>query len=54
VVDLKPYLDIGLTILKKKVEDNDYELLNIREMVESRQCELDLFLDPGTYIIIPK
>jgi len=44
-------------VLKKKEIDGevaDYELINMREMVEARQCELDLFLDPGKYIILPK
>jgi len=26
----------------------------MRELVEARQVELDLFLDEGSYIIIPK
>lgn len=54
---LRPYLDIGISVLKKKEIDGevaDYELINMREMVEARQCELDLFLDPGKYIILPK
>jgi len=47
-------MDVGISVMKKKENSTDYELINLREMVEARQAELDLFLDPGKYLILPK
>jgi len=30
------------------------KLVQMKELVESKTCELDVYLDEGTYIIMPK
>ncbi len=52
VLNRRPYLDIGIAILKRV--SNGVELMEIKDLVSERQCELDIELDPGTYIILPR
>ena len=52
VILKRPYLDIGLAVLKK---DKDLlELIELRDLVNERDTEIDVILDPGSYIIIPR
>ncbi len=49
----RPYLDIGITILRK-MNDGSASLQEIKELQFERQIELEVDLDPGFYIILPK
>ncbi len=48
----RPYLDIGIAILKKTGDSID--LVELRDLVNERECEIEVLLDPGTYIILPR
>ena len=48
----RPYLDLGIALLKR-VEDG-VELLDLKDFVQDRQVELEVNLDPGSYIILPR
>lgn len=49
---MRPYLDVGIIILKQTNEG--MKLVQMKELIESKTCELDAYLDEGTYIIMPK
>ena len=51
VLSRRPYLDIGIAILKKNGDAID--LVEVRDLVSERECEMEVTLDPGTYIILP-
>lgn len=48
----RPYLDIGVTILKK--ENDSYQLVQNFENETSRQIFLETKMSPGIYLIVPK
>jgi len=50
---LRPYLDIGIAVLMK-TRAGDLEIVDIRDFVRSRECEIELKLEPGEYIILPR
>ena len=52
VLNRRPYLDIGIAVLKRT--SSGVELVDIKDLVSERQCELELDLEPGTYIILPR
>ena len=52
MLNRRPYLDIGIAVLKRV--QNGVELIDIKDLVSERQCELDIELEPGTYIILPR
>lgn len=49
----RPYLDIGIAILRR-TGDNNVELIDLKDINIDRQCEIDVTLDPGSYIILPR
>lgn len=49
----RPYLDIGITILRK-THDGSVSLHEYKDLQFERQIELEIDLDPGSYIILPK
>lgn len=48
----RPYMDISLAILKRTSEG--VELVDLKDFILDRQCELEVCLDPGSYIILPR
>jgi len=48
----KPYIDVGIVILKKT--EDSAELIELRDLVSERECEIEVILDPGSYIILPR
>lgn len=52
VLARKPYLDIGIAVLRRTNEG--LKLIDLRDFQQSRQCELELTLEPGSYIIQPR
>lgn len=53
VMSRRPYLDVGLIILRKS-NDGSVTLHEVREMQFERQVDLEVDLDPGSYIVLPK
>ena len=53
VASRRPYLDIGIVILQRH-SDGNITLLEQKDLVFDRQCEMELDLDPGSYIILPR
>lgn len=51
--DLRPNLDLGIVVLKIG-EDESWSIHKVREGELARQCEMELELDPGTYVIVPR
>lgn len=49
----RQYLDIGIVILKRS-NDGTISVIGKRDFVIDRQCELEIVLDPGSYIVLPK
>ena len=43
---------MGIVVIK--LTENGLQLVQMRELLEARQVELDIFLEEGSYIIIPK
>eukprot|EP01017_Pseudomicrothorax_dubius_P043528 TRINITY_DN7268_c0_g4_i1.p1 TRINITY_DN7268_c0_g4~~TRINITY_DN7268_c0_g4_i1.p1 ORF type:complete len:818 (-),score=145.97 TRINITY_DN7268_c0_g4_i1:98-2551(-) len=50
---IRPYLDIGFVILKK-LSDGTLSLIENKEIQFERQVEMELYLSPGSYIILPR
>ena len=48
----RPYLDIGIAILRR-TNDNNVELVDLKDYAIERQVELEITLEPGSYIILP-
>ena len=53
VLARRKYLDIGIAILRR-TGDNNVELIDLKDLNIDRQCEIDVTLDPGSYIILPR
>ena len=51
VQKLRPYMDIGIVILK--TEDNSLNILYKKDLVIDRSLSIQVNLDPGDYIILP-
>jgi calpain-15 len=49
----RSYLDIGVAVLRR-TGDNNVELIDLKDLNIDRQCELDVTLEPGSYIILPR
>ena len=48
----RPYIDVGIVLLKRiKV---DFEVVDLKDFSLDRQIELELTLDPGNYIVLPR
>lgn len=45
-------MDIGIAILKRTSEG--VELVDLKDFVQDRQCEIEVNLDAGSYIILPR
>lgn len=52
VLNRRPYLDVGISILKRT--SDGVTLVDLKDLVLERQNELDVVLDPGSYIILPR
>ena len=48
----RPYLDLSICILQ--IVENDVILLDLKDFVQDRQCEIEVNLEPGAYIILPR
>lgn len=48
----RPYLDIGIAILKRVNEGVD--LVDLKDYSQARQTEIEVNLEPGSYIILPR
>jgi len=48
----RPYLDIGIAVLRW-TNDNNIELVDLKDFGIERQVELELTLEAGSYIILP-
>eukprot|EP00357_Protocruzia_adherens_P011223 CAMPEP_0115030694 /NCGR_PEP_ID=MMETSP0216-20121206/37993_1 /TAXON_ID=223996 /ORGANISM="Protocruzia adherens, Strain Boccale" /LENGTH=823 /DNA_ID=CAMNT_0002408007 /DNA_START=44 /DNA_END=2515 /DNA_ORIENTATION=+ len=53
VLSRRPYLDIGCAILKRNSEGS-ITLVAYKDLICDRQAELEVTLDPGSYIILPR
>ena len=49
----RPYLDIGIAVLKR-TNNKNVELVDLKDFVIERSTELELTLEPGSYIILPR
>ena len=49
----RPYLDISVAVLKR-LQNNNVELIDFVDFKFERQVHLELDLDPGSYIILPR
>lgn len=48
----RPYLDVSAVVLKRTSEG--IELVDLKDFVQDRQCEIEVTLEPGSYIILPR
>jgi len=53
VLEMRPFIDISIAVLRKK-PDNTLEVVDYVEFSRDRQVELEVKLDPGSYIILPR
>lgn len=49
---LRPYVDIGITILKFK--NGNYEYVAHLDTEYQREVFLEVELDPGNYLVVPR
>ena len=54
VIHRKPYLSIGIVVLMKNQSTGGLNLVCMRDFVVERQVELEVELEPGEYIIMPR
>lgn len=52
VLKRRPYLDLSIAILRRTAEGVD--LVDLKDFVIDRQVELEVNLEPGSYIILPR
>ena len=52
VIARRPFLDIGLAILKRT--NDGLELVDLKDFAQDRQCEIEVNLEAGSYIILPR
>jgi hypothetical protein len=52
VLARKPYIDIGIAVLRRTGEG--LQLIDLRDFQQTRQSELEITLEPGSYIILPR
>jgi hypothetical protein len=48
----RPYLEAGIVVLRRL--GGGLELVDLRDFQQTRQCELELTLEPGSYIVVPR
>lgn len=53
VVERKPFMAIGIAIMQK-TSKGGLELIYMKEFCAERQVELDVELEPGEYVILPR
>jgi len=53
VLARRSYLDIGIVVLKR-TNDNSVELVDLKDFAIERQVELEVTLEPGSYIILAR
>jgi hypothetical protein len=53
VIKRKPYMSIGVAILQK-TSKGSHDLIFMKDFSAERQVELDVELEPGEYIILPR
>ncbi|CAG9329557.1 unnamed protein product [Blepharisma stoltei] len=53
VASRRQYLDIGIVVLKR-MPDGTVNLIESKDFSIDRQCEMEILLDPGSYIILPR
>lgn len=52
VLSRRPYLDVSIAILRRTAEGVD--IVDLKDFVQDRQCEIEVNLEPGSYIILPR
>ena len=52
MAETRGYLDIGILVIKQT--NDGMKMVQMKELIEAKYCELDIFLDEGTYLIVPK
>lgn len=53
VVTRRPFLDIDIAVMQKH-ENGTLELVDNKQLERERQVEIELELQPGTYVILPR
>ena len=53
VIQRRPYIDIGMAILKRNGEEGT-TLIQLKDNLMSRDCEIEIVLEPGSYIVVPR
>ena len=48
----RPNLDLSIVVLKRQEET--VELVDLKDFIQDRQISLEVNLDPGSYIILPR
>lgn len=49
----RPFIDIGIVVLRVN-KDGSLELVEYSDLLKERQVELEIKLEPGKYIILPR
>lgn len=48
----RPYLDVGIVLLRRTKDD--VELVDLKDFATYREVELEVILEPGSYIVLPR
>mmetsp|Transcript_3680 Transcript_3680/g.3608 ORF Transcript_3680/g.3608 Transcript_3680/m.3608 type:complete len:416 (-) Transcript_3680:276-1523(-) len=55
VLPRRPYLDFGMAIIKRgETIHEGSTLLSFKDYVMARDCEVEIVLEPGSYIVVPR
>ena len=54
LIKRKPYITLGVAILHKNKNTSELDLIYMKEFSAERQVELDVELDAGEYVILPR
>ena len=52
ILPYKTYLDVGIAVLK--VLGGSVDLIELKDLACERQCIIEVILDPGEYIVLPR
>ncbi len=50
----RPYMDVGIAVLRVPPKGDSIDLVELRDLVSERESEIEVTLEPGSYIILPR
>lgn len=54
VLNRRGYIDMGMAIIKRNASEVGSTLIAVKDYVMARDCEIEIVLEPGSYIVVPR